>query len=192
MALLLEQMGSDSGIDSSAKSDDDALCGHKPAIIPVLSPSSSADVAQGTTVEPGGHNHSEVLMDLQLAERTALVTGASTGIGRGIALSLAAEGVQLAVSARRAEMLETLAAEVLAAGGKPPIVLCADLYAADAAQTLAAAALAALGRVDILVNNAGGSRSFKELHVDEQRWQEAMTLNFHRPRQLTDALIDQM
>jgi 3-oxoacyl-[acyl-carrier protein] reductase len=50
----------------------------------------------------------------------------------------------------------------------------------------------ALGRVDILVNNAGGSRSFKELHVGEEAWQEAMTLNFHRPRQLTDALIDQM
>ncbi|MGE0726128.1 MAG: SDR family oxidoreductase, partial [Alphaproteobacteria bacterium] len=45
---------------------------------------------------------------------------------------------------------------------------------------------------DILVNNAGGSRAFKDLHVDEARWQEALTLNFHRPRQLAHALLDQM
>ena len=57
---------------------------------------------------------------------------------------------------------------------------------------LAAAAMAGLGRVDILVNNAGGSRSFKDLHVSEEAWQEAITLNFHRPRQVADALIDQM
>ncbi|MBK7990923.1 MAG: SDR family NAD(P)-dependent oxidoreductase [Comamonadaceae bacterium] len=49
-----------------------------------------------------------------------------------------------------------------------------------------------LGQVDILVNNAGGSRAFKDLHVSEEQWQEAMTLNFHRPRQLADALIDPM
>jgi 3-oxoacyl-[acyl-carrier protein] reductase len=52
--------------------------------------------------------------------------------------------------------------------------------------------LEGLGRVDILVNNAGGSRSFKDLHVSEEAWQEAITLNFHRPRQVADALIDQM
>jgi 3-oxoacyl-[acyl-carrier protein] reductase len=131
-------------------------------------------------------------MDLQLGGKTALVTGASVGIGRGIALSLAAEGVQLAVSARRVALLEELADEIVAAGGLRPVIIESDLYAEDAAQQLAGAALAGLGHVDILVNNAGGSRSFKELHVDEARWQEALTLNFHRPRQVADALIDQM
>ena len=67
-----------------------------------------------------------------------------------------------------------------------------DLYAEDAAARTAAAAVAGLGRVDILVNNAGGSRAFKDLHVSEAQWQEAMTLNFHRPRQLADALVDGM
>ena len=57
---------------------------------------------------------------------------------------------------------------------------------------LANAALDAVGRIDILINNAGGSRPFTDLHVDEERWEEAFTLNFHRPRQLADALIDQM
>ena len=131
-------------------------------------------------------------MDLKLSDKTALVTGASVGIGRAIAKALAAEGVRVAVSARRVEKLEELAAEIVAAGGERPVVIASDLYEDDAAQKLAAAAVRGLGRVEILVNNAGGSRSFKELHVGEDAWQEAMTLNFHRPRQLTDALIDQM
>jgi 3-oxoacyl-[acyl-carrier protein] reductase len=131
-------------------------------------------------------------MDLQLSNKTALVTGASAGIGRAIAKALAAEGVRVAIAARRAEKLEELAAEITAAGGARPVLIPSDLYEEDAAPKLAAAAVAGLGRVDILVNNAGGSRSFKDLHVSEEAWQEAMTLNFHRPRQLTDALIDQM
>ena len=131
-------------------------------------------------------------MDLQIADKTALVTGASTGIGRGIALALAAEGVRVAISARRVNLLEEVAQQIVAAGGKPPVVIESDLYAEDAAARLAAAARAGLGHVDILVNNAGGSRSFADLHVDEDRWQEAITLNFHRPRQIADALIDPM
>lgn len=131
-------------------------------------------------------------MDMQIADKTALVTGASTGIGKGIALALAAEGVQLAISARRVALLEELADTIVQAGGKRPVVIESDLYPTDASAQLANAAMAGLGHVDILVNNAGGSRSFKELHVDDERWQEALTLNFHRPRQLADALIDQM
>lgn len=131
-------------------------------------------------------------MDMQLKGRTALVTGASAGIGRGIALALAAEGVALAITARRVDRLREVAAEIAAAGGPAPVLIEQDMYAEDAAQRLASAAVQGLGRVDILVNNAGGSRSFKELHVSEAQWQEALTLNFHRPRQLADALIDQM
>lgn len=131
-------------------------------------------------------------MDLQLTGRTALVTGASVGIGRGIAKALAAEGVRVAISARRVDKLREVAAEIVAAGGAEPVLIEQDMYADDAARRIADAAVADLGRVDILVNNAGGSRSFKELHVSEEQWQEAITLNFHRPRQLGDALIDQM
>jgi len=131
-------------------------------------------------------------MDLQLQGKTALVTGASVGIGRAIAKSLAAEGVKVAVSARRVDKLQELAAEIVAGGGAPPVLIACDLYQDDAARQLAHAAVQGLGQVDILVNNAGGSRSFKELHVSEEQWQEAMTLNFHRPRQVADALIDGM
>lgn len=131
-------------------------------------------------------------MDLQLQGRTALVTGASAGIGRGTALALAAEGVRLALTARRVDKLQEVAAQIVAAGGAEPVLFEQDMLADDAAQRIAQRAVAGLGGVDILVNNAGGSRSFKDLHVSEAAWNEAITLNFHRPRQLGDALIDQM
>ncbi len=131
-------------------------------------------------------------MDMQLKGKTALVTGASVGIGAAIAKALAAEGVRVAISARRVDKLRDTAAAITAAGGSEPVVLESDLYVADAASSLAARAVAALGSVDILVNNAGGSRSFSSLHVTEAQWTEAMTLNFDRPRQLADSLIDQM
>ena len=126
-------------------------------------------------------------MDLELAGRTALVTGASAGIGRGIALALAAEGVRLAVTARRRERLEALARE---AGAKMAIIEC-DFMQPDAPQRIAQGALAALGSVDILVNNAGGSRPFR-IDASEAQWEEALTLNFTRQRQLAHALLDQM
>ena len=131
-------------------------------------------------------------MDLQLQGRTALVTGASVGIGRGIAHALAAEGVRLVLTARRLDKLREVAAEIVAAGGAEPVIFEQDMLAEDAAPRIAQRALEGLGSVDILVNNAGGSRSFKDLHVSEEAWNEAITLNFHRPRQLGDALIDQM
>ena len=131
-------------------------------------------------------------MDMQLQDKTALVTGASVGIGRAIALALAAEGVRLAITARRSDKLREVADEIVAAGGHAPVLIEQDMYADDAAQRLAQAAVAGLRHVDILINNAGGSRSFKDLHVSEEQWQEAITLNFHRPRQVADALVDQM
>ena len=63
--------------------------------------------------------------------------------------------------------------------------------AEDSAEAVARSALEGLGRVDILINNAGGSRPF-QLHTAEETWNEAMTLNFTRHRQLTHKLIDQM
>jgi 3-oxoacyl-[acyl-carrier protein] reductase len=130
-------------------------------------------------------------MDLQLKDKTALVTGASVGIGRGIALALAREGVRPAVAARRGDLLETLAEEIVAAGGVRPLTIVEDMMADGAPERIAAAALAGLGAVDILINNAGGSRPFK-VDASEQQWEEALTLNFTRQRQLAHRLLDQM
>jgi 3-oxoacyl-[acyl-carrier protein] reductase len=126
-------------------------------------------------------------MDLQISGKTALVTGASVGIGRAIAKALAAEGVRLAVVARRRDLLETLEKEL---GARLVIIEC-DFMREDAPKAIADAALSGLGAVDILVNNAGGSRKFK-LDTDEAQWNEAMTLNFTRQRQLTHRLLEQM
>src|SRR5688500_13829192 len=88
---------------------------------------------------------------------TALVTGASSGIGRALVKRLAREGVQVAVSARREAALRQLADEVEASGGPRPIVLAADLsLRGEAAQLGARAEHAFDGRgVDIMVANAG-------------------------------------
>lgn len=130
-------------------------------------------------------------MDLQLRDRCAIVTGASAGIGRAIAMGLAREGVRLAVTGRRREALEALAAEVAAMGAARPAIVVHDALAADYVEAVAAKALAALGAVQILVNNAGGSRAFGMEGSDAQ-WDEALTLNFTRHRQLTHRLLPQM
>ena len=130
-------------------------------------------------------------MDLQLGDKTALVTGASTGIGRAIARGLAAEGVRVAAVARRGELLASLAEEIAAAGGKAPLAIVQDIMAEDAAARLRDAALEGLGRVDILVNNAGGSRVLP-IDAPEERWTEAITLNFTRQRQIAHALLPGM
>ena len=130
-------------------------------------------------------------MDLGIKGKTALVTGASTGIGRGIAIALAAEGVKLAIVARRRNLLEEVAKEIVEHGGAQPVVIECDLMRDDAPATIAHAALAGLGGIDILVNNAGGSRKFS-LDTGEDQWSEALTLNFTRQRQLTHKLLDQM
>ena len=126
-------------------------------------------------------------MDLGLKGKTALVTGASVGIGRSIAKGLAEEGVRLAVVARRKDLLESLEKEI----GAKLVIIEQDMMAEDAADRITSQALQGLGAVDILVNNAGGSRKFA-LHTAEPQWVEAMTLNFTRQRQIADKLVDQM
>ena len=130
-------------------------------------------------------------MNLEIAGKTGLVTGASTGIGRGIALALAAEGVRLAIAARRRNLLDEVAVEIVAAGGARPVVIECDMLQPEAAAEIAGAVLEGLGSVDILINNAGGSRRF-DLDTTEAQWEEALTLNFTRQRQLTHQLLRQM
>ena len=104
---------------------------------------------------------------------------------------LAAEGVRVAVVARRGELLASLADEIAAAGGKAPLAIAQDIMAEDAAARLRDTALEGLGRVDILVNNAGGSRVLP-IDAPEERWTEAITLNFTRQRQIAHALLPGM
>jgi 3-oxoacyl-[acyl-carrier protein] reductase len=131
-------------------------------------------------------------MDLHLVGKTALVTGASMGIGRAIAKGLAAEGVQVVAVARRTPLLEELAGEIERGQGLRPLLITHDIMAPNAPMRLRDAALAGLGRgVDILVNCAGGSRPLP-VDAPEESWEEAITLNFTRQRQITHALLPQM
>jgi 3-oxoacyl-[acyl-carrier protein] reductase len=130
-------------------------------------------------------------MDLQLTGRTALVTGASRGIGRAIALGLAREGVKVAIAARRVNLLEELAKEIVSGRGAEPLVLESDLYPENSAEKLAEAAQKGLGRVDILINAAGGSRPYP-FEATKEQWAEGLLVNFVRLRELSHAVVPGM
>lgn len=130
-------------------------------------------------------------MDIGLTDRTALVTGASAGIGAAVARSLAAEGMRLAITARRPAPLQDLAVAMRDAGAPPVTVIATDIAAADGPATIAAAARDALGQVDVLVNCAGASRPLA-LDAGDDAWDEAYALNFAATRRLTHRLISGM
>jgi 3-oxoacyl-[acyl-carrier protein] reductase len=131
-------------------------------------------------------------MDLAIAGRTALVTGASAGIGIGIAECLGREGVQLALAGRNRRALEDVARRVQSLGAPAPVLITGDVATKAGANTVANAALEAFGgRVDFLINNAGGSRPLKGAETDEF-WQEAYDLNFQAARRLTSLLAPPM
>lgn len=130
-------------------------------------------------------------MGLKLAGRTCLVTGASAGIGVGIARSLAREGVRLAILARRRDPMEALADELAAETGVRPVVIVADLMADDAPSTVQAAIQSSLGRLEILVNNAGLSSKPEPMAPDDV-WNAGFDLKFTTLRRLTNAFLPEM
>jgi 3-oxoacyl-[acyl-carrier protein] reductase len=132
--------------------------------------------------------NTEFTMDLYLKEKTAVVTGASQGIGRAIVKELAIEGVSVFATARNQDLLNSLKNEIIAAGGVEPVLFTQDFMSPDGPEKIAAAALSRLGQVDILINNAGRSRPV-DVVGPEDAWRESMTLDFERPRQLTQALL---
>src|SRR6187549_3418211 len=93
-------------------------------------------------------------MDLALEGRVALITGGSQGIGRSIALTLAEEGADVAICARRKDPLENVAGEV-AELGRAALAVVADVATADGVQAVFDRVIERFGRIDILVNNAG-------------------------------------
>jgi NAD(P)-dependent dehydrogenase (short-subunit alcohol dehydrogenase family) len=116
-------------------------------------------------------------MTFDLTGKTGLVTGASRGIGRALALGLARAGADLALSARDEALLDQVRGEVEGLGRKA-FVLPADVTDAEACQKLGEDAIGALGHLDVLVNNAGGSSymgAFTELRF--KGWEKTMRLN---------------
>jgi 3-oxoacyl-[acyl-carrier protein] reductase len=110
-------------------------------------------------------------MDIRLDGKSALITGGSEGLGKGMALKFAEAGANVAIIARRVDALEAARAEIEAAGPGGAHAISCDLTDAAATADAFAAAEAAMGRVDILVNNAGTSRAGRFEDITDQDWQ---------------------
>lgn len=121
----------------------------------------------------------------------ALVTGASSGIGRGLALRLGREGAQLALVARREVELEQLAAEIRAAGGEALVLPC-DVSNRQQVEACAARALERFGGIDFLVNNAGYGHHRTFLEWDLTDMEQLMRVNYFGTLYFTKALLPQM
>src|SRR4051812_48404789 len=115
-------------------------------------------------------------MDLGLAGKVALVTGASKGIGRETAKVLAAEGMRVGLAARSESALQDLAAEVGPADALP---FPADLTDPAAPARFVEAAVARFGRVDLVVNNAGATKRGDFLALSDDDWLGGFALKFH-------------
>jgi 3-oxoacyl-[acyl-carrier protein] reductase len=128
-------------------------------------------------------------MDLGIKGRWALVCAASKGLGRGCALALAGEGVNLVITARGAETLEATAQELRRVTGAGQVVVVSGDITTLAGR---AAALAACPQVDILVNNAGGPPpgDFRDWSRDD--WIKAVDANMLTPIELIKATVDRM
>lgn len=113
----------------------------------------------------------------KLRDQVAIVTGASRGIGRAIALSLATTGAKVAINyASSSEAAQQVVDEINAAGGKA-IALQADVSQAESVETLLNAVIDKWNRVDILVNNAGITRDTLLLRMKPEDWQAVINLN---------------
>jgi 3-oxoacyl-[acyl-carrier protein] reductase len=124
-----------------------------------------------------------IAMDLHLQNKVAIVTGASRGIGRAIAQTLAQEGMRLVVVARTRPHLEDLAAPL----GDACLVVAVDLTSPDAPATVIAQTMSRYGRLDLLVNNAGATKRGDFLTLTEADWSDGFGLKFYAAMRLSRA-----
>jgi 3-oxoacyl-[acyl-carrier protein] reductase len=128
-------------------------------------------------------------MDLGIAGKWALVCAASKGLGKGCAMALVGEGVNVVITARGAEALESTAHELRALNPAVKVIaLAGDITTAEGR----AAALAACPQIDILVNNAGGPPPGDFRDWDRAAWIAALDANMLTPIELMKATVDKM
>jgi 3-oxoacyl-[acyl-carrier protein] reductase len=127
-------------------------------------------------------------MDYRIAGRKAIVCAASQGLGKGCALALAREGVDLVINARGADALHATADEIRSQTGVAVTAVAADITTPDGRDRV----LAACASPDILVNNAGGPPIGDFRDWDEAAWQKAVNDNMVTPIMLIRAVVDGM
>ena len=127
-------------------------------------------------------------MDLALAGHVALVTGASRGIGKGIAAALAQEGCKLAICARGSETLAETAAELRDSGAEVRTI-ARDVTEPDSAAHVVGATVAAYGQLNVLVNNVGGNNRTPFPQQSDEEWEEVIGLNLLSGVRMTRAAI---
>lgn len=125
-------------------------------------------------------------MDLGLVGKVAIVTGASRGIGRAVALRLAAEGMDVALVARDADALDTVRRDIDALG-RECVAWAADLREPNAATQIVAKTSGALGRLDVLVNSAGATKRGDFLTLTDADWADGFALKFFGTMRMTRA-----
>ncbi len=130
-------------------------------------------------------------MENMLQGRTALITGGSRGIGKGIALKFAQQGARILLVGRKLSGLEPAAEEIRAQGGQAACFQ-ADVSQAGQVEKLAQAVLEQEGRVDILVNNAGISKEMPFLEMPIETFDEIMTTNMRSVMLVTRAFLPGM
>ena len=130
-------------------------------------------------------------MKISLDGRTAMVCGASSGLGLATARGLAATGCNLVLGARRLEVLDDVAQE-LTGGGIEVLPLAVDLTSVDAIEVFTAAALERFGTIDILINNAGGPPGGNFDDVDESQWRAAVDLTLMSAVEVTRRILPGM
>jgi 3-oxoacyl-[acyl-carrier protein] reductase len=123
--------------------------------------------------------------------KVALVTGASQGIGRAVALRLAKDGLRVALAARNEEKLKQVAAEIAADGGQAEVFVL-DISNEESIKTAAKSVLAHYGKIDVLVNNAGITRDNLLLRMKRADWDEVLNTNLTGTFLLTQALMGSM
>ena len=123
-----------------------------------------------------------------LTGMTALVTGASGGIGSAVATALAAQGARVALSGTREEALKAVAANL----PHNPIILPCNLSDAVAVDALVPSAVAALGQIDILVNNAGVTRDNLVMRMKDEEWDDVIRINLEAAFRLIRAAAKPM
>jgi 3-oxoacyl-[acyl-carrier protein] reductase len=132
-------------------------------------------------------------MDLGLAGKHCLVTGASAGIGRGTAVALAAEGALLSIAGRDQAALAATRDMIMAQGASVLGIIACDLSQPAGIDAAAVAVAQAERPVEVLINNAGGGRPYNlDAPLDAEAWDEAFDLNFTTARRLAEAALPAM